>query len=173
MKRAYNWLHWKKLLILFLIIIFVVIVIYFVYLYVFIEKSKIVDKEETEQLVLRSTNISSIEEIYQFQGEKGYHIIIGTDDNNKQSIVFIPVMESLTKDDLIIIPSNELLSKEQIEEMWKKDCLNCKLIGSTPAMINKTPLWELTYTDHSNRYIISYISLEDGSTYEQLKLYRN
>ena len=172
MKQLSSWFKWKRLLILFFALLFLFLCIYFVYSYNQIEKSKIVNGDKTEKFVLKETNINSINEISHFQGEEAYHILLGTDKNGKQSYIFAPLDKPLTKENLVIISSDKLISQEQIEEKWESECKSCTLIGSAPAMINKKPLWEITYTDQSNRYVIEYISLEDGTVYEQLRLYR-
>lgn len=172
MKQSISWLNWKRVLVLFLALLFLFLCIFLGYSYVQIKKSKIVNGDKTEEFVLKETNINKINEISQFQGEEAFHILLGTDENGKQSYIFVPIDKSLSKENTIIIPTEKLISNKQIEKQWKSECDSCTLISSTPAMINKKPLWELTYTDRSNRYVIEYISLEDGTVYEQLRLYR-
>ncbi|MEI3604758.1 DUF5590 domain-containing protein [Pseudogracilibacillus sp. SE30717A] len=172
MKQINYWLNWKRIFILVAVLLFLLILTFFIYTYIQIEKSKITDGEKTEQFVLNETDLTKIDEIYQFQEKEAFHILLGSDGNGKQSFVFVPLKKSLTKNDLIILPVNDLVSIEQIENEWQKNCSQCTLLHSSPAMIDEHPLWELTYTDHSNRYVIEYISLKDGTTFEQLKLLR-
>src|SRR5699024_2906457 len=172
MKNIQNWLNWKKILILLSGLIGVAIISYLIYLYVYIENSKVINESKTEQFILEETDMKTIEKIYQFHGEETFHIVIGKDSNNTQLYVFVPLSKKLDKNNIQSYTADQFLSQEQIEKNWSKDCSGCNLLGSTPAMINKNPLWELTYKDPSNRYVITYISLEDGSIYEQLRLYR-
>jgi len=39
-------------------------------------------------------------------------------------------------------------------------------------MIDKKALWELTYEDADQHYIIDYLSMDDGSRYEQYRFKR-
>jgi len=172
MNKAYNWFNWKKIIFYIIAFLFLLLFIYFVYLYHFIMNTKVLDEEKTKQLVFDSSVVTSIEEIYHFQEKEAYHIVVGRDEQNKQWYVFVPLIENVGKDDLIMMESDNLLSKDEIKNLWLKECKQCTLLSSSPAMINQKPLWELTYTDSSNRYVITYFSLENGSTYEQVKLYR-
>lgn len=172
MKQINYWLNWKNIFILVSVFILLFLFSYFTYTYIKIENSKVTDGEKTEQFIFKETDLTTVDSIYQFQEEESFHIIIGSDNEGNKSIVFVPVKKSLSKDDLVVLSLNELVSVEQIEEEWQRECDQCTLIHSNPAMINEQPLWELTYTDHSNRYVIEYISLKDGKIYEQLRLLR-
>src|SRR5690625_3047632 len=121
MNNVQHWFNWKKVLSLLFILICLVVLSYFIYIYVHIEKSKIVDQDQTEQLVYEHTNVVVIDEMYQFQGEDSYHIVIGRDKKDEQSFIFIPVSKSPTADDLQIYSSDAFLKPEQIEKNWIKD----------------------------------------------------
>ena len=147
------------------------LIIYFSLFYRSILQSKTEGFEETKQIVSETLNMK-VEDIYQFQEKESYHILLTTDDENKKWIVFVPLSEQLNKEDFIIIEADEVLSRETIEANWQQNCEQCELVKSNPAMIDNIPLWELTYKDRSNRYVIEYVTLKDGTKYEQLRLYR-
>jgi len=172
MKHLYNWISIKKLLTIMFLLLLLFFLIYSVYTYHTLEASKVVDGDKTEQFVLEETELISIENIYQFQGEEAFHIVAGKNDAGDECLLFVPLDDSLSKDSIIAVSSENILSQDKIEKEWQKNCSQCKLMRSHPAMIGEKPLWELTYTDRSNRYVIEYINLEDGTIYEQLKLFR-
>src|SRR5690625_2837761 len=162
--------NWKKLIVFIVLLFILLLIIYFIYLYKFIEESKVINGDETERFVLRSTSLISVDKLYHFQVNELYHILMGNDEIENEMFVFVPLQENLSKEYILVFTSKDFLTKEQIENNWLQDCESCQLHQASPAMINKKPLWELTYTDHSNRYVIAYYSMEDGSIYEQLRL---
>src|SRR5699024_12497811 len=80
MKHLYNWISIKKLLTIMFLLLLLFFLIYSVYTYHTLEASKVVDGDKTEQFVLEETELISIENIYQFQGEEAFHIVAGKND---------------------------------------------------------------------------------------------
>lgn len=171
MKQKAVLFNWTRIIAIAIIILIIILIVYFGLFYRSILQSKTEDYERTKSVVRESLNMN-INEIYSFQEKEGYHILFTTDNKNKDWIVFVPLSEELKKENFIVIENNEVLSKEEIESLWQNNCKNCELIKSKPAMIDNIPLWELTYKDQSSRYVIEYITLKDGTTYEQLRLIR-
>lgn len=134
-------------------------------------EGKLEGVDETTSIVSQSLNMK-VDEVYFFQEKEGYHIAFTKDENNDEWIVFVPLEDEIKKENFILLEKEDVLSKEEIESKWQQNCTQCELIDSTPAMIDQIPLWELTYRDNSNRYVIEYILLKDGSVYEQLRLFR-
>src|SRR5699024_1522284 len=150
------------------------------------ERNKEEDEERKEK--------DKINKIYVFQNNIIYYIAYGKSDDNESLIAFVP--KSIAKKDkekendekqeknernkaddeemkdIITVKGSDMLSKENIEAKWKEECDQCTLKSSAPAMIDDTPLWELTYFDSNNRFVMEYRQLEDGDVYEQLKMNR-
>lgn len=164
-------MNWNRVIGVAVTLLLISLIIYFSLFYRSILQSKTEGFEETKQIVSETLNMK-VEDIYQFQEKESYHILLTTDNENKKWIVFVPLSEQLNKEDFIIIEADEVLSRETIEANWQQNCEQCELVKSNPAMIDNIPLWELTYKDRSNRYVIEYVTLKDGTTYEQLRLYR-
>lgn len=170
MNKMLNWISGKKIIGIFFVIICILLITYLFFFYRYIENSKIVNADELSAFILNETNITEINEMYHFAGDKTYDIVYGHDDKNKKWILFNPENNN-NENELIRYPLEELLSQEQIEQSWQKECEGCTLKKSNPAIINNNPLWELTYMDQNEGYVMEYISLKDGSTYEKLRLY--
>lgn len=162
---SFNWFKWGLIA---LIIIVIAIAIYFVLLYNNIQQSKVAGFANSEEKVLQQTALTEIDAIYRFHGEKAYHIMFGNTKKNDKKVVFYPLKKD--EKDLTIINQTEIMTKDSIQNQWNKECNACKLIGIVPAMINNEPLWEITYVDQTNRYVFDYLSIYDGSRYEQLSL---
>src|SRR5690625_2695787 len=171
MKQKVSWINWRRIIVIFLVFVFILLVIYLSFMYRSIMHSKSDGLDETKEIVSTSLDLN-VDEVYHFQEELGYHIAFASDAEDEDWIVFVPLEEEIKKEDFIVMEANSVLSQEEIENNWLSDCNSCQLIKSGPAMIDQIPLWELTYKDSSNRYVIEYVTLKDGSIYEQLRLHR-
>jgi len=163
-------INWKVVFILLLLIAFIGVIIYITTFYQSLVASKVENKSEVETFIKESNLLKTIETIDDVQVEERFYIVKGTDSKNVEQLIFVPNQEDLKEKDVIKIKTNDLRKQEDVEASWKKECDGCVLKRSNPSMIDKKPLWELAYTDASKRYIIQYISLEDGKTYEKLTL---
>lgn len=142
--------------------------IYSVYLYYEVQQNKTARYENIKENVLQSTDISTIEKIEQYHGEKAYFILYGVTDDNKQKLIFYP--SERKKEDLTIIEKSEIIPEETIKKGWNSQCKNCELIEIAPAIVDDKPVWEITFIDSSNRYVIDYLSIYDAKRIEQIRL---
>ena len=164
----------------------------------YINASKVEGFDQTESYILSETDMTTINDMYMYQDEVLYHIAYAHDKDKEEWIVFVPIQEETNKDDdepsdkedkskkdkkneedeqieekeLITIKTSEMMSQKEIESAWSDECSECELKSSLPAIIDNTPLWELTYIDKKNRFVMEYRQLEDATIYEQLKLNR-
>lgn len=159
-----------RIVLLILCIVFLIILFYFIFMYYSIQQSKTKGFAETKEYVKASTDIVQIEAIERFQEIDTYHIVEGKTKDNIEQIVFVPISNPDEK--LTIIEKKDLLTRDEIEKIWRDDCSSCRLVAIKPAMINHESLWELTYYDESNRYVFDYVSMEDGSNFEKIRLQR-
>lgn len=162
-------MNWKRIFYFSIIIFFLVLLVFMIWFYNQIKASKTGGFMEVEALVLEGTIVSSVDEVFYFQGDKAYFILYGRDAEDKKWIVF---NEAGNQDpnNMLLFAGSDLFTGEEIERFWQANCANCHLKNSGPAMLNKTPLWEITYLDESNRYVMEYISLLDQKVYEKLIL---
>src|SRR5699024_1719908 len=78
-----NWLKWSFWIIC---LIFILGSIYSVFLYKTIQKNKLAGFAETEEQVLRETELTVIDDIHRFHGEDTFHILFGTTkEGNRKS----------------------------------------------------------------------------------------
>lgn len=176
-QQSLTWFSWKKLFITCIILIVIGLFIYFYMMFRHIEHSKVEGFEETEEYILEETDMVAVDDLFTFQEEKLYHIAYTRDEQDKQWILFISANDDEDSKEensmqVVEIEQDDTLPPSKIESLWSKDCEQCELKGSTPAILDNEPLWELTYIDDKNRYVIEYRNLSDGEKYEQLKLNR-
>lgn len=162
-------INWKRVLFVVLLFSIFVAILYSVWLYHTIQAGKTGRFDEAVAFVLQQTDMERIDDIHYFQEAEGY-FILEADDGNDDHFVFLRDDETFSINQLYIIPKKEVLSQTAIENSLMNECQSCELVHSKPAMIDKVPLWELTYYDASNRYVIEYKYLKNGQTYEKLKL---
>src|SRR5699024_2257331 len=93
-----------------------------------------------------------------------YHNGLGETEHGEEKIVFVPKAKNAEK--MTLIDGNEVLMKREITSLWENDCTTCQLIKVNPALIKENHFWEVTYGDHTDRYVLDYLSMYDGSRYE-------
>lgn len=165
-------IHWPRVLFFVLLFCIIAIVIYSIYFYRYIENSKLAGVEEAESFILDKIEVSELGDPSYFQGEEGYFIFSAKNDKSKPVYIFLRDDDSFSSKHLFVLEKDKFLSTGEIEGLLMKDCDNCQLIGSTPAMIDKIPLLEVTYIDERDRYVLEYRYLESGKTFETLRLTR-
>nr|GGG65492.1 hypothetical protein GCM10011398_06450 [Virgibacillus oceani] len=133
-----------------------------------IQTSKTTGFSYTKNKVLHETELQEVDSISRFQGKTEYHVVRGSTKKGEDKFVFVPIDKESEK--LTIIDASKMISKKNIMEQWKQQCNNCELVEIIPAMVKDKPLWELTYKDSSGRYIFDYLSIYDGTRYEQFRL---
>lgn len=144
---------------------------YLFILYQQLETSKIGDYAEIEATVINSTEITTVDKITFFQEKLSYYIVTGTDEVANEYIAFLP--ETTGDGDIQIIETSETIPQDTMKQIWNDDCNSCKLKKMNYAKINGNILWELTYIDQKNRYVMDYFDLFDGKRFERLRLYIN
>lgn len=167
------YISWKRVLIFVLLFCIIGIIVYVALLYRAIEQNRTEGFTDANQFVLEHSTIEEIERTSYFQANQGYFVMEGNDKDKRSFYIFLGDNQPLTADDLYIVPTTESISAEIIEQTLLKECDGCTLINTTPAMIDQYPLWELTYHDEYNRYVIEYKYLENGKTFEKIKLSKN
>lgn len=154
------------------IILLIACVVYMIFLYYEIQQTKTSGYTDVKEIVLRDTEVTEIDQILRFHGDKAYYVVYGKTIGAEEQIVFIPFEQKQDDEGLTVIHQKDTISKDSIINKWQEQCNNCKLIKVIPGMLNNEPLWEITYIDPSDRYVFDYLSIYDGSQYEQLRFKR-
>lgn len=162
-------INYKQLIMIGLILMMLVVIGIGIYMYNVIQTSKESGFEQTKSIVRATTEIDKIEDVYVFQSEVLYHIVLGKTKSNEKQLVFLPIAE---KDNAVVIPLDETITEEAIIQEWQGFCSDCSNLKVNYAMIDDVPLWELTYVDETKRYVFDYFTLDEGEQFEQLRLSR-
>lgn len=165
-------INWLRVLLFVLLFCIIAIIVYTSILYRTIEKGRTIGFESAEQFVLQNSDIEELSEAIYFQAEEGYFTFVATGADEDAFYVFLRDDETFKEEGLYILPASQFVPVEELESSVLTDCSKCSLINSTLAMIDEVPLWELTYVDDRNRYVIEYKYLENGKSFEKLMLTR-
>ncbi|WP_158701733.1 cell wall elongation regulator TseB-like domain-containing protein [Lentibacillus sp. Marseille-P4043] len=160
---------WLKWILLIICLVLISCLIYIGFLYHSIQESKNAGFNDTKERVLKNTELTEIDRISKFQGKKTYHILFGSTNDQDEKIVFVPIPSSKSEN-ITIIDASDILHEQNVIDQWQEQCKKCELIDVTPAMIENKALWEVTYKDSSDRYTFDYLSIYDGSRFQQIRL---
>ncbi|HEX6593484.1 MAG TPA: DUF5590 domain-containing protein [Bacillota bacterium] len=160
-----RWLKWS-LWIFCIIIVFCII--YSIFLYKNIQSSKTEGFQDSEQIVLDETNVVEIEDIILSHSEQPHHVVIGKTKNGEKKLVFVPLSSNNNKK-LTIVNEQDIVSAQSIQQEWTNKCHECEWIKLVPTIVDHEPMWEITYIDNNGRYVIDYLSIYDGTNYEQYR----
>ncbi|WP_197046603.1 cell wall elongation regulator TseB-like domain-containing protein [Oceanobacillus salinisoli] len=161
---------WLRKSILFLLVFIIICIAFGIYLYQDIHNNRTADFDKTKENIIKQTSITEVSNIQLFHGDEAYHVVYGKNEENEEKIIFYPLEG--TEKIITTVNTSEIISKEEIYSRWNAACENCDLVKITPALIEDSILWEITYYDEDNRYGLDYLSIYDGSTYEQFRFKR-
>lgn len=161
------WFIWTLII---LGVLFISAVIYAIFLYMDLNEKRTAGFSETTREVLSQTSITEITNIETFNGEAAYHVVQGINESGEEKLIFYP-LEGNEKT-LKTVDIEDIMPKQAVHKQWNSDCNSCQLIKITPALIEEEVLWELTYYDENNRYVFDYVSIYDGSPYEEIRYLR-
>lgn len=159
-----SWFRWTLIIIAILII---GCFIYGIFLYKDIQQSKTESYPKAVDEVLQETDVETISDVTHFYGEETYYVVYGVTADQEEKIVFVP--EKGEDNAVTILDIADIMASEEVTSLWQSECNNCELIKIVPAMIDSETLWEITYRDESDRYVIDYVSIYDGASFEQYR----
>ncbi|TFJ93835.1 DUF5590 domain-containing protein [Lentibacillus salicampi] len=162
-----GWLKWVLGIAGFLM---VAIFIFGIYLYQAIQENRTASFDQVEEQVLQETALNNISKIRRFHGENAYYTVYGESNQNEAMIVFYPFDGNQTN--IISVHQSEIIAGDEVRAYWYDQCDGCTLFNMKPAVIlndGKQPVWEMTYEDNTNHYVMEYLSFQDGSRVELIR----
>src|SRR5699024_6292998 len=99
--------NWLKLSFWIICLIFILGSIYSVFLYKTIKKNKLAGFAETEEQVLRKTEITVIDDINRFHGKNTFHILFVTTKKGKKKLIFALIQYYYNKNKLVDLEETE------------------------------------------------------------------
>lgn len=158
-----GWVKWG-MLIGGLVIILVLLLIGYLYINVMNEKTK--DYADAEKRALEDSDLKVVDQVERFHGDEAYYVVSGIDKNEEPLFVFVPFDQ---EESIVTINQPSSHTKSAVKQAWEKKCSSCKLTSITPGLIDETAVWEINYRLNKDTRIFEYVSMEDGSIFEQLQ----
>ncbi|MDH5159911.1 DUF5590 domain-containing protein [Heyndrickxia oleronia] len=111
-------------------------------------------KDFAEKKAREKANLTSMDQFYLYNGDITYYVAVGKQKNGKKVAVWIPEKNS---DQITIEKWSDGISKsDAINTVMKKE-KPAKVLGSRLGMLDKEPVWEISYLDHSSRLNYAYV----------------
>src|SRR5690625_7399744 len=85
--------------------------------------------------------------------------MIGETNEGDKQVAFVPLLNK--EKELTVIEQQEIVSRESVKKQWYNECEDCDFIKITPGIIDDEPVWELTYVNEMDHYVIEYRSIYD------------
>src|SRR5699024_11372662 len=96
--------------------------------------NKLAGFAETEEQVLRETELTVIDDIHRFHGEDTFHILFGTTKEGKKKIIFAPLQDN--DKTFTIIDESEIIQKKSILNQFHNQSKVRELIKNRLTMID-------------------------------------
>ncbi|MGE6258808.1 DUF5590 domain-containing protein [Heyndrickxia sporothermodurans] len=123
---------------------------------VYYQTTKPLNKAEkyTEKIAKEKANLVSTDQFYLYNGDETYYIAVGKKKNGEKVAVWVPEKQS----NLVTVEkiSDGISKKEAIQKLKKKEN-PAKILSSRLGMLNREPVWEISYLNDSNRLNYAYI----------------
>lgn len=161
---------WLKWLVIILSVLIVISLIFGIYLYQSVQENRTSSYDKIKENVFQKTELTDINHIERFHGEKAYYTVYGETEDKTKKLIFYPFNQD--ESELISLNQSDIVTEKTIRSNWKIECNSCTMIDIKPAVISgedSQPAWEVTYEDNSNRYVMEYLSVTDGSRIEILR----
>ncbi|TLS35882.1 DUF5590 domain-containing protein [Pseudalkalibacillus caeni] len=139
--------------------------------------AEILDKPsmETEQAIKTArseAHIVSVEEVYHFHGDLAYTVILGKDRDDSEKYVWVPEKEGK---EITIREKSSGASKQEIRTKIKQEEQPKEIKAIKPGIKTNEDgkdklVWEATYIDKDNRYVISYHNFSNGEYWRKHSL---
>lgn len=162
-----RFLKWSILIGSLFMLLLLLIVAYFYYS-VMQEKTK--GYEAAEKRAREESAIQRIDSIERYHGDEAYFVLSGSDEADNRLFVYVPFD---AEQDVKTIDQPTSFTKEVIEDNWRKQCADCQLTAIIPGILEDTAIWEIKYKINKDTFVYEYITMEDGSLFEQIQFTRH
>ncbi|WP_390216442.1 DUF5590 domain-containing protein [Halobacillus campisalis] len=150
-----KWVRWVLVTLGVLLIIFIGVL---TWMYLHIEDSRTSQFAEASNFAESEGLLTDVKEVARYNGEFPVYIAFGENSDGVETYVFINLAE---KEEMTSIPKEDMIS-ESTAVANGAQCTGCEFIDVQLAYEENRPVWEVTYTDESSRYVFEYLDVENG-----------
>lgn len=159
-------IHWVTWLVIAIACIFLVCAISLFVLYSQILKGKDAGLASAGKKAVKQTELVQADHVELFSGKDSYYVVYGKTKKKEAKIAFMP---KNAKAKPKVISEKDILTKDEIQSLWRQKCSACELTGIAPGMIDNKPIWEVSY-QADGQYVFDYMSMYDGSRIDRFRL---
>lgn len=160
-----SWLKWCLLI---LSMVLILGLAFSIWMYINVNQDRTTGHAEAIDLAEQQTDLTNFESVTTYYGENKIHIVQGSIGKVDGRLVFIDLEENAVLDE---IPTESVLPTNQMRSQWKDTCANCQFKDIQYGYEENEPVYELTYIDDQNRYVLDYFTLE-GEAFDQRFAFR-
>ena len=156
---------YKKKFIASFITLLLLAIIGSIFIYIFAREPIERNREESIRIALSEAKLSEVSGTSWFHYMDSYTVVEGTTEDGTEMIVFVPDSDD---EDLLIIKKDEGMTlKEAINLLYydldlSPDKRPKKVVGGKYGLVDRKPVYEITYIDQEGRHSILYIDFYKG-----------
>ncbi|WP_394217363.1 DUF5590 domain-containing protein [Halobacillus trueperi] len=160
-----SWLKWSLAI---AGTLFILAFILFLWLYIDVNQDRKEGHPQAEAIAQEKGDLTRIDHVSTYHGQREFHIVQGTKESNEASILFIDIKEKKILDE---VSREDVLSLEEMRSRWENTCSNCTFKDIQYGFEENEPVFQLTYIDEQNRYVLDYFTLQ-GKAFDQRFAFR-
>ncbi|MYL48496.1 hypothetical protein GLV98_03330 [Halobacillus litoralis] len=160
-----SWLKWSLAI---AGTLFILAFILFLWVYIDVNQDRKEGHPQAEAIAQEQGGLTRIDHVSTYHGQREFHIVQGTKESNEASILFIDIKEKTILDE---VSREDVLSSEEMRSRWENTCSNCTFKDIQYGFEENEPVFQLTYIDEQNRYVLDYFTLQ-GEAFDQRFAFR-
>ncbi|MCA0970377.1 DUF5590 domain-containing protein [Halobacillus litoralis] len=156
---------WAKWTLLSGLILFLICAALSIWMYIDVRNDVTSEHDEAKAIALKETELSSVEDVTVYHGDRAVHILQGLFEDGEKGLVFVQVEDEEVLD-VSLQTETEFLSLDEMKDQWRSSCGGCSFKKISYAYEEGQPVFELIYIDRESRYVFDYYTLS-GESFDQ------
>lgn len=124
--------------------------------------------DKSKALAIEKGKLSSIDWIETFYGHRKYHVLSGTNAQNKK--VYVWIRQTKKNESVIVKKQSSGITKEQAITNVNKEYDPVEIVSVKLGMDEEIPIWEVKYKSQSGRFTYDYVDFNNGEVIKHMAL---
>ncbi|WP_226579257.1 DUF5590 domain-containing protein [Halobacillus litoralis] len=160
--------RWAKWAISSFVVLLVLCMILSVWVYLDVNQDRTAGHEEAAKLAEAESGITTVDEVSTYHGESEVFVVQGSTTEGESSLVFINDKKTKVLD---VVDISNVLPEKELKTQWSNSCSSCTFKGVNIGYEEDEPVYEITYIDSQDRYVLDYFTLT-GEAFDQRFAFR-
>ncbi|GEN53945.1 cell wall elongation regulator TseB-like domain-containing protein [Halobacillus faecis] len=160
-----SWLKWSLAI---AGTLFILAFVLFLWVYIDVNQDRKAGHPEAEAIAKDQGDLTTIDHVSTYHGKREFHIVQGMNESKEASILFIDIKGNKILDE---VSGEVALSLEDMRSRWENTCSSCTFKDIQYGFEEDEPVFQLTYIDDQNRYVLDYFTLQ-GEAFDQRFAFR-